>query len=985
MKKSKLTKLLAAFLVFVFVVGLFPLTANAAVVPSSQAKNFRRTLDEVKEVMNTLTYKEYLDKWGEEPEGTRSYRIDGTAYLPGETTAAVKTETYDGVRALYTPDTGKTTWSVNVSASGLYAIEIEYYPTPAKATSIERTLYIDGKVPFNEARTLSMTKVWEDVYAGEFGVFEVDSLGNDIRPLKIETPEWRKYTATDSTGFYVEPFVFYLSSGEHTITLEAIREPIGVAAINIKPIVHPPTYEEYIAAAKANGAKEATAAPIKIDAENPIKTSELVISPIYDRTSAISDPQDASRIRLNTIGSNARTKGKWSTVGQWIRYEVDVPETGLYQIVLRYHQILLTGMFTSRRILINGEVPFAEASYCQFPFNDAWQTKPLNNGETDFEFYLEKGMNTLEFEVVLGDVSTILNRLNAVLQKLNAAYLQILKITGASPDPYRDYNFGRLIPKEIKSMAQQAKEIYDIANELYLITGTKGEHVATLNTVAALIERMASKEDEVARNLENFKTNLGTLGTWLFTSREQSLEIDYIMIQPKSAKLPKGDANFFEAAWFEIKAFVLSFFVDYTTMGSMSEFETNITPVDLWTSDGRDQAQILRMLIDYEFTPAYNIPVNLKLVVGGSLLPSILAGVGPDVTFLGSSDVINWAIRTAVERVDEFEDYEEVIKRFVPSAMIPLTLFGDDSSHVYGIPATMGFSMMFYRLDVFADLEIEVPNTYNEMLEILPALNSNKMEIGFPSNLGGTIQLMYQMGGSLYADNGKRVNLDSNIGLSAFNTICDLFSKYKFPLTYNPETRFRNGEMPLQIAGYGLYNTLIIYATELGDLWEMVPILGWENEKGEVDNCTTLGVSAIVLPRGAQNKDNAWRFMDWYTSAKAQSRYANELVAVLGPAGKHPTANMEAFAELPWTAKEYKALQAQMNNLVAVPEYPGGYIIARYVDFAFMATYNNNADPVESILTYMTDMNKEISRKRREFGWEAYDITYTTSFVEAVE
>ena len=61
----------------------------------------------------------------------------------------------------------------------------------------------------------------------------------------------------------------------------------------------------------------------------------------------------------------------------------------------------------------------------------------------------------------------------------------------------------------------------------------------------------------------------------------------------------------------------------------------------MWYTAGRDQAQILRQLVDYEFTPESNVSVELKLVAAGSLLPSILAGVGPDVTFLGSADTIN--------------------------------------------------------------------------------------------------------------------------------------------------------------------------------------------------------------------------------------------------------------------------------------------------------------------------------------------------------
>ena len=105
----------------------------------------------------------------------------------------------------------------------------------------------------------------------------------------------------------------------------------------------------------------------------------------------------------------------------------------------------------------------------------------------------------------------------------------------------------------------------------------------------------------------------------------------------------------------------------------------------------------------------------------------------------------------------------------------------------------------------------------------------------------------------------------------------------------------------------------------------------------------------------------------------------------MGPAAKYNTANISALAELPWTASEYRALEAQMNNLAAVPEYPGGYIIDRYVNFAFMDVYNNAADPVESMLDNITEINKEISRKRKEFNLAYYEISYSTSFVESAD
>ena len=119
--------------------------------------------------------------------------------------------------------------------------------------------------------------------------------------------------------------------------------------------------------------------------------------------------------------------------------------------------------------------------------------------------------------------------------------------------------------------------------------------------------------------------------------------------------------------------------------------------------------------------------------------------------------------------------------------------------------------------------------------------------------------------------------------------------------------------------------------------------------------------------------------MKWFVGAENQSAYANELTALLGSVSKHSTANVQALASLSWTTSEYNNLMSQFTNLAAVREYPGGYIIGRYVGFAFLSVYNDNADPVDSLLSYVTEINKEITRKRKEFGLAYYEVSYSSS------
>ena len=101
------------------------------------------------------------------------------------------------------------------------------------------------------------------------------------------------------------------------------------------------------------------------------------------------------------------------------------------------------------------------------------------------------------------------------------------------------------------------------------------------------------------------------------------------------------------------------------------------------------------------------------------------------------------------------------------------------------------------------------------------------------------------------------------------------------------------------------------------------------------------------------------------------------MVAIMGPSAKYNTANRSALAELPWTMEEYTQISAQFENLAAVPNYPGAYIIGRYTSFAFLSAYNEKADPVESLMGYINTINKEITRKREEFGLETLEIGQT--------
>lgn len=843
-----------------------------------------------------------------------------------------------------------------------------------------------------------------NAFINQYGLrfFTVDADNNELRPSMIQDPEWTAYTMHDSDGFFSEDFGFVLkpdANGAVSLTLEGVNEPMAVSRLVLKPYATMVSYEDYLASVK-DQIKDVDEGSdiVKIEAEYPTNTSTNVVFPVEDRTSALTSPADTTRTLLNTIGTE-----KWATAGQWVEYQFSVNDSGLYDIYSRFQQSYLDGMYVSRVMKLytnytsvedyrvakgndagyyNG-VPFAEAAALRYDYLSGWQVTGLNSGDEDFKIYLEKDVvYTMRLEVTLGSMSDLVSEVEDILTILNDDYLSIIKLTGTTPDDYRDYSFNRLLPDTLMSMMDQADRLEKVSAFLKETSGDASTYTGICDKLVALLRRMATDEDQIAKNLDNFKSYVGSLGTFLSDAKTQPLELDYMMIQNSTAEKPKGAAGFFQSFWHEIMSFIQSFFRDYNHMGAMESSDADKS-VSVWVPYGRDQANVIRNLSTNDFTADSKIAVDLKLVTAGTLLPSILAGMGPDVYMgLAQANVINYAIRGALINIEDMEGFEEATANFNDAAMVVLgTEDSEGEMHYYGLPENQEFQMMFVRVDILADpnINIEIPTTWEELMQAQTKLESNNMEIGITTSY--KVHL-YQMGGELFADEGMRINLDSVIGLKSFETMCDMFTQYSFPYKYDAANRFRTGEMPIIISNYTtLYNKLKVFATEIEGCWTFVPVPGYthEDENGNtyLNNQSVANVDATVMISGVDDKEVAWEYIKWYTGAECQVAYANEMVAIIGDSAKHPTANRVALESMPWTPAEYEEISNQFENLASVPNYPGYYIIDRYTDFAFLSAYNDDADPSDEILSYINTINKEITRKREEFKLETLEIGQT--------
>lgn len=927
-----------------------------------------------------ISYDQYLSYYQGSDTPDVQYIIAGGSYSLGEDVVTVNE--YGGRRGNFvaTGETGFVEWEIEVDKSGLYHIEIEYHPLPGKSTDIERELWINGTRPFAEVEYLTFSRVWEDS-----GPVITDKNGNEIRPKQIELPMWQRAHCRDYLGYIAVPFQFYFKQGLNTIRLISQAEPLLIGEVKIYQAKRLLSYRQVYQQYQSLGYKDAEDTLVKIQAESAAYKSDPSLFGLFDQGDPTMEPYHPVEIRINAIGGT-----QWEHANQWITWTFTVPESGLYKIAIKGKQNELRGFYANRRLYIDGEVPFQEADAIAFPHSSSYQMKVVGETETGMPhlFFLEAGEHELKLEVVIGDLVKYIQQAKNDLYDLTSLYRQILMITSRNPDPLRSYQLERQIPNLLDDLYRLIDSFTDIQNHFQAYTGETGGHSSVLTTIIVMLERMADRPDRIPNVISEFRDNIGLLGQWITDTESQPLMIDYIMIASPDYPLPSGQATFWQRFVHEVRAYIGSYTHDYTEIGDIAVDYHNMAdqePLHIWIGLGRDQAQVLKQLIQDTFTPATGISVQLQLInnMSGLLVPAIIAGTAPDVA-IGAANM-DLAFRGALVDLTDFDDFWEISKRFSQSAFVPYR-FRDS---IYGLPETQSFPVMFYREDILDELGLEIPQTWDDVLDIIPVLQRHNMEFGITGlsgasmpNLNTFLMFLYQKKIALYKEDSVSTNLDSRAVAFTFKQLTDFFTLYNVPLEYNIHNRFRLGEMPLVVTDYGLYNTLQVFAPELRGKWSFTLVPGTKQLDGVINRAVPVvqsawsvvpmpvGSSGAVILSDSDKKAQGWEFLKWWTSKDTQIAFGRELESIMGSAARYASANIEAVIELPWRPHEIATLLEQWQWVEGVPPVLGGYYVTRQFDWLFRAIVLDHEPLWESIQDYNEAANREIDRKRIEFGYE---------------
>ena len=889
---------------------------------------------------------------------------------------------YMGVdKVLYTGPESYVTWNVNVPESGFYNVYLEYLAPESRGVSVERAIYINDELPFEDALNISFTRIWTDG-----GTVRVDNQGNEIRPTQVEAYEWQNAYFRDDMGYITEPYQFYLEKGSNRISLSAENEPMVLRRLTISAVKELEDYKTYLANQPAvNATDKGLSYQQIVQGEESTYRSESSLYAKYDRSSPTTQPNSVTTTVLNYVGGEA-----WRYSGQWIEWDFQVPEDGYYNIMIKGRQNYSRGSVSSRSVYIDGEIPFREMKEISFAYSNDWNCMQLADEEGDpYKFYLTAGSHTIRLEATLGGAGAILEELEDSIFRLNQIYRRILVYTGANPDKYRDYNIHQVYPEVMEAMDLESKRLYKIVDDMVAYSGQKADSIASAQTVAQQLERFVEKPQKITLEFTTFKDNITALGTASLNMSSTMLDIDYLVVSGENVKVKKDKAGMFAKLWHEMKSFGASFVVDYDAVGDVYDDDSGDV-VKVWVLTGRDQGTILKSMVDDTFTPQTGVKVNVEIVGADALLNAVVAGRGPNVVLsVGADQPVNYALRNAVEDLTQFDDLSEVLKNYEASSYTQYRL----DEHIYAIPETQTFNVMFYRKDVLEELGLEVPNTWKELIEMLPTIQGNNMSVAIPTAAGSSgagaastaiasnapdlsmyFSLLYQYGGDMYNEAGTRTVVDSEAGVRAFDDYTRYFTDYGIPTIYDFVSRFRSGEMPIGIMAYSAYNTLMVSAPEIRGLWDFTLIPGTErvDEQGNVyidrSDCITGSATMMIKTKDESLRRDSWEFMKWWSSTETQIRFGREIEALLGSSARYATANKEAFSNLAWSADDIRVLTAQWEQTVGIREVPGGYYTGRHISNAIRKVINEKTDARETIIDYSITIDEEITKKRIEFG-----------------
>lgn len=851
-------------------------------------------------------------------------------------------------------------FNVDVPTEGLYQIAVDFYSMSTDYLDMELSVMINGELQYSEASQIILYKHW--IQKTEFSV---DRYGNDFYGTQEQDFSWINQYFYDPMGLFANPLLFKLNAGINKITLSKIKGDMLLGDITIKGRENLITYAEYSKDAKIYDQEIIQT----IEAETPSFKNASNIQAGVSRNVGVT-PFSVKYLKLNILEGSTFNSER-NTVG----YLVDVKNAGYYNLTFKVLQSNVANSNVYRTLKINGVVPFKEATSLPFYYDTKWKNVTLG-GENPYLFYLKEGINEITLSVDLSLYMEPYFEIKNILDYVNDLSLEIKKLTGNQIDEYRDWEITDYIPNianNLNSAADKLQVIYDYLNSL-TESNKLSETASLLKISIKNLRYLAEEPNEIPKNIKILSTSpqsiASTLGNTLAMLLDSPLDIDKFYIHTDT-DIESPNSNIFTRIWIGIERFVISFF----------DKRYNVKPDEdelvVWVNRSKQYTDLIQKMIDDTFTPDTGIKVQVSVMAAESkLILANSAGTNPDVA-LGVSSWIPYdlGLRGAILDLTEFkddEDFSKVLNYYQEQSLIPMIY----DNGLYGLPDTENFYILYYRSDILDSLGIDIPNTWDDVTNIMPILKRYDLNFYLPlssatslKSFDSTLPFLFQYGSNVYQDNGFYVDLDNEQSVNALERMTELYTIYSLSTQvssfYND---FRLGLSPIGVSDFGMYSLLLNAAPDIQGLWK-VALLPGVVDGDSIDRSAPGAQTANMIFANTDKKSESWEFLKWWSSTNTQTTFSSMLLSTLGKEYLWNSANVEAFKSLSINEDDLNTILEQWTYLRELPKVPGSY----QVELEISNIWNKVVIDRENLRVLLNDsiirMNKEIHKKMSEYGY----------------
>ena len=849
--------------------------------------------------------------------------------------------------------------TVTVPKTALYQLSFDYFIASNAIQDHAFSLQVNGVYPFNEARRLIVHANWENVTDDVV----INASGRQLIPQQQMVQGWHKTTLQTAEALVADGFRLLLEAGVNTIELTGVSGEWSIDQIE----VHAPTQVMPYKAYQTDDLLDHSGL-ITVEAEHSLSRNRSSIRPFHAQSTSV-EPYSGEEVLLNAFGG-----GSWAESGQRATWSFYVPEAGTYHLTVKMNQLDKRNAPVFRKILLDDAVPFAELLAYRIDPTSDWENHTLGNEEEAFSFFLTEGQHTLTMEATAAPLAEAIYQLDELMEAMRALGLDVKKLTGNQTDANRDWTVADYLPEIDTHFAHWEKALSTLSDSVQEIYGEKGSNAQELVQLA-LVEKKIAQLGQNVNDLPNRLADLSegsnsvvqTLALIQTQLQEQPLSLDRFYVHGSSAKLPQAKVGFTTDAARKLKAFLGSF--------SRQSVQEEADSIDVWVARSQQYVELMQQMAESTFTHETGIKVNFSVMPNEQkLILANASGQQPDIALgISVGTPYELAIRGSAQDLTAFADFKEIAGSFSPGAFLPMTI----DEGIYALPETQDFYVQFARTDILNHLALEVPDLWTDVTGILPELQRVGMNYFVPlSGSAGTKPFMftapfiYQFGGALYSEDGTSTAIDQEQSLAGLQFMSDLYALYSLPQQVpNFYHSFRYGTLPVGISNFETYVKLTAAAPEIANTWDISLYPGVLEADGTVNRWATGSAQSAMMFDQSTQKESAWTFMKWWLSAETQTNFAQNLQTVYGPEYMWNTANLEAFAQLPWPEAHKEVILAQWAFLKEVPKTPGAYILEREISNVWTDVVFNGIHLKASVDDRVITINREIRRKLAEFGY----------------